>query len=77
MRPTYVGLLEYKRHTSWELCGFQTVTEVFFSFIVPRLLVDQQLLVDNTDSLLTLKIWSAALPPMFTPCRALKPSMRR
>ena len=58
MRSTYVGLLEYKRHTFWELAGFQTVTEVFFSFTVPKLLVHQQLLVvENTDSHLTLKVW--------------------
>ena len=57
MRSTYVGLLEYKRHTRWELSGFQTVREVFFSFTVPKLLKDQQLLVDNSASNLTLSIW--------------------
>ena len=57
MRSTYVGLLEYKRHTCWELSGFQTVREVFFSFTVPKLLKDQQLLVDNSASNLSLSIW--------------------
>ena len=50
-------LLEYRRHTCWELHGFQTITEVFFCFTVPAALVDQQLQVENTDSTLTLNIW--------------------